>query len=277
VSPPDAVDGGSGFTGIVLAAQRAGRIDPLAAGASVSHKCLVEIAGRPLIAHVVAALRATPGLRRLRIVVEAEAVATIEALLPARGIGVEFIAAAHNLADSVHAACRDLDGAIVVTTADNVLLTPGAVATMHDAVAGGADVAIALARKSAVLAASPTGQRRFYRFADDEYSNCNLYAFAGKAATAAAESFRSGGQFAKKPLRLILAAGPVTLALMLLHRLTLTAALARLSRKLKLRTVPVILPDGSHAIDVDNRRTYDAAAAILRARASASDPVSRTA
>lgn len=268
MSRPETAAGPSGFTGIILAAQRAGSVDPLAAAAAVSHKCLVHIAGLPLIAHVVAAVRATPGLERLRIVVEAEAAGTIGALLPAEGVPIEFVDAADNLADSVHAACKDIDGPIVVTTADNVLLTPGAVEAMLAALAGKADVAIALARKSAVLAAHAEGQRRYYRFADDEYSNCNLYAFAGQRATAAAESFRSGGQFAKKPLRLIFAIGPVNLALMLLHRLTLGDALGRLSGRLKLRTVPVILADGSHAIDVDNRRTYDAAAAILGERAS---------
>ena len=47
-----------GFTIIVLAAQRGGRLDPLAAEAGVTHKCLVPIGGRPLLAHVLAALGA---------------------------------------------------------------------------------------------------------------------------------------------------------------------------------------------------------------------------
>ena len=44
------------LTVIVLAAQRGGRLDPLAAEAGVSHKCLVPIGGRPLLAHVLEAL-----------------------------------------------------------------------------------------------------------------------------------------------------------------------------------------------------------------------------
>jgi GTP:adenosylcobinamide-phosphate guanylyltransferase len=41
-----------GFTLLILAAQRAGVENPLAKRVGVSHKCLVTIAGNPLIVHV---------------------------------------------------------------------------------------------------------------------------------------------------------------------------------------------------------------------------------
>ncbi|MDO9488983.1 MAG: hypothetical protein Q7J32_11460 [Sphingomonadaceae bacterium] len=47
------------ITALVLAGKRDGVLDPLAAAAGVTHKCLVPIAGRPLIAHVVDALAAS--------------------------------------------------------------------------------------------------------------------------------------------------------------------------------------------------------------------------
>lgn len=259
--PPDAP-----FTAIVLAGQRKGAVDPLAASAGVPNKCLVPIHGAPLIRHVVDALRATPGLARLQIVVEPETAPLIAAAMGDRGAAIEFVDAADNLADSVYRATEGVDQPMLVTTADNVLLTPGAVQAILRAVAGGADAALALATQRSVLAAHPDGQRRFYRFSDDAYSNCNLYAFAGPQATAAVESFRSGGQFAKKPLRLIAAVGPINLALLLMHRLSLETALARMSRRLSLRIAPVILPDGAHAIDVDNARTFKVASDILAQR-----------
>lgn len=255
------------FTAIILAAQRAGQHDPLAEAAGISHKCLVPIAGKPLIVHVVAALRATPGLARLRIVVEPAMFAAIESALPPDLLPVEFIAAAPNLADSVFAGAEGIDQKILVTTADNVLLTPLAVGKMIAMLRTGVDVAIAMATRAAVLAAHPEGQRRFYRFYEAEYSNCNLYAFGGRKALKAAETFRSGGQFAKKPMRLIMAVGPVNVALMLMGRLSLQGALARLGRRFGLRIEPVVLADGSHAIDVDNERTYRVAALLLERRA----------
>ena len=254
------------FTAIVLAGQRRGIVDPLAAEASVPNKCLVPIAGAPLIRHVVDALRATPGLARLRIVVEPETAPLVEAVLAGGGVAAEFVDAADNLADSVYRGTEGVTQPMLVTTADNVLLTPFAVTSILRAVARGGDAALALATRRSVLAAHPDGQRRFYRFSDDAYSNCNLYAFAGPRAASAAESFRSGGQFAKKPLRLIAAVGPINLALMLLHKLSLQDALARMSRKLGLRIVPVVLADGALAIDVDNARTFKVASELLAQR-----------
>lgn len=259
----------SGFAAIVLAAQRAGVVDPLAADHGVTHKCLVPIGGRPLIAHVVAALRATPGLDRLRVVVEPEAAPALRAALPEGAVPVDYVAAADNLADSVHAATRDLDQPTIVTTADNVLLTPSALEQMLQTIAGGAEVAIAMANRASVLAAHPEGQRRFYRFRDDEYSNCNLYGFAGARAFAAAEAFRGGGQFAKKRKRLIAAIGLLNVLLFLAGRLTLDRAMQRLSRRFRLTLRAVVLADGSHAIDVDNARTYGCAEQLLAQRTRA--------
>ena len=258
MSRPDAA-----FCAIVLAGQRVGRVDPLAEAHGVANKSLVEIGGQPLIRHVVDALAATPGLARLRIVVEPERIEAIRAVLR---VPAEFVSAADNLADSVYAAAEGVTEPMLITTSDNVLLTPGAVRATLQALAEGADVALALATEAAVKAAHPDGQRRFYRFADDAYSNCNLYALAGGAATKAAESFRSGGQFAKKPLRMIVHLGPINLALLLMGKLTLRGAIKRLSKRFRLRVEPVVLADGAHAIDVDNPRTYACAAEILRRR-----------
>lgn len=256
------------FTAVILAAQRAGQVDPLAAAAGISHKCLVPIAGQPLIAHVAAALLAVPGLTRLRVVVEPGMFAPIRTMLGDRS-QLDFVPAAPNLADSVLAAACCVTGPIIVTTADNVLLTPGAVRQMLDVLNDGADVAIAMANRASVLAAHPEGQRRFYRFRDGEYSNCNLYAFADRAAVKAAESFRSGGQFAKKPARLIAAVGIFNVILFLLRRLSLRSALTRMSRRFGLTIEPTVLADGSHAIDVDNERTYRVAALLLEQRTAA--------
>jgi len=259
------VDPVTPFTAIILAGQRPGAADPLAQTAGVPNKSLVAVAGRPLIAHVGEALSRTPGLALIRIVAEPGIEVRLKAALPRGGPPVEYIAAAGNLADSVHAGAAGLNGPILITTSDNVLLTSGAVLETLAAL-GSADVAVALATRASVLAAHPDGQRRFYRFADDAYSNCNLYALGGPNAVRAAETFRSGGQFAKKPLRMILALGPLDLALILAGRLTLKTAFARVSKRLRLKVAPVVLADGSHAIDVDNARTHGCAEQILLQR-----------
>lgn len=256
------------FVGVILAGQRPGKVDPLAEAAGVVNKNLVPIQGVALVRHVVDALVATPGLSRLRIVVEPGIAPLIDAALTASRVLIEYVPAANNLADSVYAAAEGVgDMPLLVTTGDNVLLTPGAVREVLDALKM-ADVSLAMATQRSVMDAHPEGQRRFYKFWDDAYSNCNLYAFAGPAATSVAESFRSGGQFAKKPMRMIMALGPINLALLLMGRLSLRGALNRLGRRFKLKVEPVILADGAHAIDVDNQRTYGVAETLLAKRAA---------
>ena len=47
---------------------------------------------------------------------------------------------------------------------------------------------------------------------------------------------------------------------------SLDGGLQRISRRIGHRIVPVVLPDGSQAIDVDNDRTYDVVAELLEPR-----------
>lgn len=255
------------FSVVILAAQRDGRLDPLAAEAGVTHKCLVPIGGRPLLAHVLAALAGVDGIASVRIAVEAGAEAMLAPIAAASGLPVRFTAAADNLADSVYAAADGIEGPIVITTADNVLLTPLAVRQVADRLAAGDDCAVALARKEDVLSAHPQGQRRFYRFRDGEYSNCNLYGLSQRGLTLA-ETFREGGQFAKNPMRIGRAVGFFNLLLIRYGLVTLDRAMKRLGRRFGVEASAVVLEDGAHAIDVDNQRTYRIAAQLLDRRAA---------
>jgi CTP:molybdopterin cytidylyltransferase MocA len=256
-----------GFTIIVLAAQRDGRLDPLAAEAGVSHKCLVPIGGRPLLAHVMAALAEVEGIESVRIVVEPGAEALLCAVPMPASLRIAFVPAAASIADSVYAGAEGADGPVIVTTADNVLLTASAVRRVAARLLAGDDAVAALARKEDVLSAHPEGQRRFYRFRDGEFSNCNLYGMSRRG-LALAETFRGGGQFAKNPMRIARAVGFFNLLRLRYGLVTLADAIARLGRRFDVRASAIVLEDGAHAIDVDNRRTYDIAAGLLDRRAA---------
>ena len=255
------------FTVIVLAAQRNGRLDPLAAEAGVTHKCLVPIGGLPLLAHVLSALGEVGDIESIRISVEDGAADRLRPIALLSGLPVSFVPAADNIADSVYRAAEGSSLPVVVTTADNVLLTPGAVRQVMESLAGGADAVLALARKEDVLAAHPQGQRRFYRFRDGEYSNCNLYGLSRRGLKLA-ETFREGGQFKKNPMRIARAFGFFNLLLLRFALVSLPAAMQRLGRRFKVKAASVVLADGAHAIDVDNKRTYDIAAELLDRRAA---------
>ena len=254
-------------TAIVLAAQREGRLDPLAAEAGVSHKCLVPIGGRPLLAHVLAALAKVARIGAVQIVVEPGAAARLKQVAVGSGVLAELVEAADNIADSIYAGAGAAAGPVVITTADNVLLTPAAVEQVIDRLKGGEDTVIVLARKEDVLSAHPQGQRRFYRFRDGEFSNCNLYGLS-RAGLRLAETFRSGGQFAKHPLRIAQAFGFLNLILLRYGLVSLDDGMRRLSRRFGAKVGALVLSDGAHAIDVDNARTYSIAAELLERRAA---------
>ncbi len=259
---------------IVLAGQRRGAVNPLAARAGVSHKCLAPIAGKPLIAHVLATLSALPDLAEIRISVEDDAVPELRAVVApfaAGGVPIRFVSSAARLADSLVAATLDDPGPFIVTTADNVLLTPDAVDQVRAALAS-ADAVAAMARKANVLAAHPEGQRGFYHFRDDDYANCNIYALANrKAIDAGAQVFRGGGQFMKSVWRMISAFGLHNIVLLRLGAFSREAAMRRLSRRLGLVVRAIEFTDGALAVDVDNERTYRVCEELLARRQARGD------
>jgi GTP:adenosylcobinamide-phosphate guanylyltransferase len=255
-------------TVLVLAAQRAGVVNPLAERAGVSHKCVVPICGKPLIVHVMDALAQLSPLPKVRISVEPEVHKELDALLTpyrASRMAFDFVASSDNIAQSVLIASEGQAGPIVITTADNVLLKPEWV---NEVLAGlrEADVLACMATKDAVKAVHADAQRNFYEFRDTGYANCNLYGVAGPHAFAAIEVFREGGQFQKNPKRLITAFGLINILLVRFGWVTLPGAMKLASRRFKLRFKALIFADGSAAVDVDNERTYNIAEMVLKQR-----------
>lgn len=255
------------FTIVILAAQRDGKLDPLAAEAGVTHKCLVPICGKPLLTHVLDALATVNGIDSIRISVEAGAEEKLRPLTDAFGLPIRFSISADNIADSVYAAVDGATGPVVVTTADNVLVTKKPIQAVADRLLAGDDAVVALARKEDIQAAHPEAQRNFYMFRDGGFSNCNLYGLSGRGLKAA-EAFREGGQFMKNPARIARAFGLINLLLMRFGWVTTESAMRRIGKRFGIRASRVILDDGAYAVDVDNRRTYDIAALLLERRAA---------
>lgn len=182
---------------------------------------------------------------------------------------VRFVASADNLADSVLMAAQGAAFPILVTTADACLLSAATIAEIDaGARAAGADAAVALARKAEVLGVHPDGQRRFYPLSDVEVSNCNAYWLGSAKALRAAEAFRGGGQFIKKPLRIARAFGVINLLRFRFGLGPLHIVFDRLGRHMRLKLVPVLVSDGAAAIDVDNERSHRVTQEVMAARAA---------
>lgn len=257
-------------TVILLAAQRAGVVNPLAARAGVSHKCLVPICGRPLIEHVLDTLTALPQVGEIRISLEPDAheeAGQIAAKFADRGKPTLFLPSDSNIAESVIRAVGQDDGPFIVTTADNVLLTADGFGQIHAALSRH-EAVIAVARRESVLAAHPEGQRNFYKLRGGEYANCNIYGLASRKALAAVEFFREGGQFQKNRGRLLRAIGLFNIGLFLGRLVSIETGFRRVGKRFGVDAGVVTFSDGSLAIDVDNERTYACCETILQQRAA---------
>ena len=187
----------------------------------------------------------------------------------ARSLGgrLTIVPAADNLADSVLAVAGAAELPLLITTADNCLLTPATIAEIEaEAMRLGVDAGVALARREDVLAVHPEGQRRFYEFSDVAVSNCNAYWIGHPGALKAAEAFRGGGQFVKKPLRVMRAFGLINLLRFRFGLGPIHHVFARISRQLKVEIAPLLISNGATAIDVDNERSLRVTEALMGRR-----------
>jgi CTP:molybdopterin cytidylyltransferase MocA len=257
---------------LILAGKRDGKLDPMAAEAGVSHKCRVPICGKALLQWVLeAAIPAFPDGRILISIHDPAVIADLPAVIELEKVGRLTICQAQaGIVESVEYATAQAGNSawpLVITTADNVLVTPELMRDMHkEALAGEGDAVIVLSTREAIQAAHPEGQRRFYEFSDAAISNCNLFWLRNANALKAAEAFRQGGQFIKTKGRIAKAFGVHNLIRFRLGWFKLDSAFRAMSRRFGVRVLPYMAEDGAYAVDVDNPRTYAIAEVLLKQR-----------
>ncbi|WP_298911669.1 nucleotidyltransferase family protein [uncultured Algimonas sp.] len=255
---------------LVLAARRPGVTDPLAEKAGVSHKCLIEMDGVPMIELVLQSLAGSDRVRDIFVSIDdPSALDGVSAIHDGRlGKPVKIIQSAENLFESVRDALSGENRyPIIICTADNALQT----AEMVDHFCAGfesadCDAAVALTPAEVIWAKYPDGQRRPYTFKDGKYSNCNLFGLRTPRSISAAQAFRGGGQFGKSKARIFKAFGLVNLLLYNFTLVSLSGVFDRLSRRFRVKVVPIIMPFAEAPIDVDNERTERIARRVLAER-----------
>ena len=252
---------------LILAGRRAGVVDPLAVAHGVADKCLVPVAGRPMIAHVLDSAAASGAKQIFVSTHHLNLLADLDdRVLKLLGKRLIVVPAAGNLADSVLAVAGVASFPLLITTADNCLLTPETIAEIGaEAARLDVEAGVALARREDVLAVHPEGQRRFYEFSDVAVSNCNAYWIGHPGALRATEAFRGGGQFVKKPLRVMQAFGLINLLRFRFGLGPIHHIFARISRHLNVEIAPLLVSNGATAIDVDNERSLRVTEALMAA------------
>jgi CMP-N-acetylneuraminic acid synthetase len=265
------------YTALVLAASR-GNLDPLAQAGGVSHKCFIDIAGQPMLRRVVEAVADSGRIGRIIVMIEEDSIEEAKAILAPLPGSDRFVYApsSDNIASSVNAAGKAFPEAVplIVTTGDNALHTAEMVRYFCDALdplmAEGYDSALGLTPASYILEKYPEGNRAFHRFRDGAFSSCNLYALLDRAAIERGPGiFRTGGQFGKKPKRLIGAFGLSAFLLYKSRMLRLATMIRFLGRGLGLKVAPVVMPFAEGPIDVDRMQDWELANRIVAAREAA--------
>lgn len=229
---------------LILAGSRHGA-DPVALSEGVAHKALILLDGRPLLMRVYDALKAA-GITRIAICADQP-----EVVMLAQQLGAEVIAPGPGPSASVVAAHAQLGTPLLVTTADHALLRPEWVADFLADAPISADVAILLARRDTVEAAYPGSERTWLRFADGQWSGCNLFLIATHRGQAASYVWQQVEAERKRPWRIAAKLGLQSLWSYWRGHLTLAEALSRIGHRVGLQASMVAARNGLAAIDVD--------------------------
>jgi GTP:adenosylcobinamide-phosphate guanylyltransferase len=252
-------------TALILAGSR-GPDDPVARAAGVTYKALAPVAGTPMLQHVVRALRSSPSIGRLAVCIDqtafdqagtAELLAEAQLLAPDKTPSASVRRALDQLRDELP---------VLITTADNALLTPPMVEHFCAAAPTDADLAFAVASETTIRRAYPDSVRTYYRFDGEGYSGCNLFLARTPAAMKVAAFWSEVERHRKQPWRLVAAIGPLVLLQFLLGMLSLEAACRRLSDIVGATVRAVEMPFAEAAIDVDKPADLVLAEQILGRR-----------
>jgi GTP:adenosylcobinamide-phosphate guanylyltransferase len=252
---------------LVLAGTRPGG-DPMAQHAGVSHKALIEVGGLPMLGRVLAALDGVPEVSHVVVAIDRP---ELLSAMPAIGKPVSTMPTASGPSATVAAALDTQELPLLVTTADHALLRAEWVTEFLDAAAHAragdgspADAVLALARRESVLAAVPYTQRTWLRFADGEFSGCNLFLLRSSRAAGIVRFWQDMEAQRKRPLSMLKRLGPGHVLRYRLGWLTLVSALQRLGELAGARLSAVTLSDGRAAIDVDKPADLDLVRELVR-------------
>jgi GTP:adenosylcobinamide-phosphate guanylyltransferase len=262
----------SGWTALVLAGQRPG-IDPVAAHFGLAAKALIPVAGEPMLSRVLHALAAAPHIARIMVLAQDAPALLADPALAWTAADPRIAAriSGKTISGSVLAAITDPAIAlpVLVTTADNVMLTPATIAEFIVGAGAGtdsSDVSVAMVERTRLEAAVGPNRRTWLAFKGGAYTGANLFALTAPAAANALRFWETVEQDRKSVLRLAAHFGPVLMLQLLARRLTVFGALKAAGAKLGASAAPVLLSDGRMGVDVDKVEDHALAERLLTAQ-----------
>lgn len=253
---------GPKLSALILAGRRPGPPDSLEAAEGVAHKALIDIAGAPMIARVISALRSAPTIGDIAVAAPEELRPALRDAASADG-PLRWIDAEGTPATTVEAAlAASAADALLVTTCDHPLLAPSMIeeflAGIGEANGDGAIGAAAGYVSAEVYEARYAGARRtFIRLKDLKFSGANLFWFRRGAAEPLLRFWRTLEAKRKNPAAMAAAIGLPTLIRYAAGALGAADLLATVARRtgVKARLVPLAAAEA--AMDVDREVDLD--------------------
>lgn len=242
---------------LVLAGRRAGG-DVVADASGIAHRALLPIAGVPMLERVVVAIRDSG-------VVSSVAVSSDDPRLVHSTPELARLAAPdtgflwfHRSGASPAASVADFFTTaaglrpVFVTTGDHPLLTAEIIRYfVEHASARTADFVVGMVPASVYRRRFPDQPRTFLALRDERYSGANLFLLRTPRAAEVARFWIRAEAYRKTPWKLVRVFGRANLAMFMLGRLDLAAALERASDVIGASVDAVVLPYAEAALDVD--------------------------
>lgn len=251
---------------IVLAGSRPGP-DPLLSGSGVSTKALLPIAGQAMLVHVVKALRGSPLVGPITILAQDSAELAAEPGL-AGFANLHFVDSGQGISSSLAAALPPGDDPLLVTTADNVLLTPTMIAEFLGGAEDG-DVAVAMVERDILFARYPQSKRTWLKFRGGWWSGANMFRLRGRRVLPLLDFWGRIERDRKKGLKIVAAFGPWLLIGALLRLFTIQQGVARAGLRFGLKAKVVPMSEAEACIDADKPADIELIEAIFAARREA--------
>jgi len=252
------------WTAVLLAGSRPGR-DAFAEQFGTDLKALIPVGGEPMVRRPVRALLESPGIGKIFVL--SQAPERISEVLP-EDPRIVIRESQGTIAETIENLILNhiADFPMLVTTADHALLDEPMVAEFI-AEAEGADLAIGVVERRALLARLPQTKRTWIGFRGGAYSGANLFALGSIKTLAAIEQWRSVEQDRKKGWRVLSALGPVLLLGAFLRLRTLDQSVTAMARRLGMTARAVVLSNPLAAVDVDKPLDHSIVEAILAGKA----------
>jgi CTP:molybdopterin cytidylyltransferase MocA len=257
---------------LVLAGRRTSG-DQVADAQGVRHRALLPIAGVPMLERVIVSIERSGVASQVTVSADdpkliAATPTLAELSSPARGF-LHFHRSASSPAASVadYFAAAGGDSPVFVTTGDHPLLSPEIIRYfVEHALASTADFVVGMVPASVYRRRFPDQPRTFIALRGEKYSGANLFLLRTPGAAAVAKFWTRAEAYRKTPWKLVRVFGHSNLALFMLGRLDLDAALERASAVIGASISAVELPFAEAALDVDKEADRICAEAVFAER-----------